>query len=718
MRKLALLIGMSEYEPDLPPIPSAQRDAQAFKQVLEHPDIGEFTAVKHLINPDTQEMQVAIETAFSTCNKDDLVLLYFSGHGIKDENGRLYLAARKTRKSTQGELIRSTAVAASFVQESMNKSRSKRQIIILDCCFSGAFAEGLLAKDDGTVDVEGQLGGEVVSREGRAVLTSSTSTQYSFENRGEDLSIYTRFLIEGISTGAADLDGDSMISVDELHDYARRKVQEAAPAMKPEIYAIREGYRILLAKAPIGDAKLRYRKEVEACATRGEISATGRRMLNYLREALALDLEEANAIESEVLKPFQEYKQNLKRYEQAYFEAAQQEYPFNDLTLRELGQYQKILRLRDEDVASIKARVAQELPKASTASSLTRSNHSFSGVASLKKQWQTVPRSAIFALVLLVAIGGSLAYFYRPDHQSPPSQSTPAEPQETSGLQLRNSMQEVQNVPAGLFNYGGAHTFAALTSAGINEAISQAHPEFRLRYTEPFDAEPGSGTGINMLINGELSFAQSARPLEENDHNKAKALGFALEQLPVAIDGVAFYTHPDLEIPGLSIDQLQAIFRGQVTNWKQVGGPDLAISPVALDPKTTSVLKLLLGGEGDDLSPKVQIVRDYTTAIRKIIATPGGISYGSAPLVATQESIRPIALAKANTKEYMSPLTEDRQINAQAFLDGTYPMTRRLFIIIRRDGSVDEKAGISYTSFLLSKEGQEIIKKAGFVPLR
>ncbi|MBD3887618.1 substrate-binding domain-containing protein [Phormidium tenue FACHB-886] len=349
---------------------------------------------------------------------------------------------------------------------------------------------------------------------------------------------------------------------------------------------------------------------------------------------------------------------------------------------------------------------------------MTRSNHSFSGVASLKKQWQTVPRSAIFALVLLVAIGGSLAYFYRPDHQSPPSQSTPAEPQETSGLQLRNSMQEVQNVPAGLFNYGGAHTFAALTSAGINEAISQAHPEFRLRYTEPFDAEPGSGTGINMLINGELSFAQSARPLEENDHNKAKALGFALEQLPVAIDGVAFYTHPDLEIPGLSIDQLQAIFRGQVTNWKQVGGPDLAISPVALDPKTTSVLKLLLGGEGDDLSPKVQIVRDYTTAIRKIIATPGGISYGSAPLVATQESIRPIALAKANTKEYMSPLTEDRQINAQAFLDGTYPMTRRLFIIIRRDGSVDEKAGISYTSFLLSKEGQEIIKKAGFVPLR
>ncbi len=285
-------------------------------------------------------------------------------------------------------------------------------------------------------------------------------------------------------------------------------------------------------------------------------------------------------------------------------------------------------------------------------------------------------------------------------------------------VKFYNSMKEVPNVPSGLFNYGGAHTFAPLTAYGMNDAISRAHPEFRLRYTEPFNSQPGSGTGIKMLINGELSLAQSARPLEENDHQKAKALGFSLEQVPIGIDGVTFYTHPNLTIPGLSIDQLQAIFRGKVTNWQQVGGPNLPIVPVALNPKITSVLKLLLGGEGNDIGSNVQIVRDYTTAIRKVTATPGAIAYGSAPIFANQKSIRPIALAKANTKQYVQPYTENRQVNAKAFLDGTYPMTRRLFIVLRRDRSVDEKAAIAYTSMLLSREGQKIVEQAGFVPIR
>ncbi|KYC44075.1 hypothetical protein WA1_02730 [Scytonema hofmannii PCC 7110] len=359
MRKLALLIGVSEYEPDLTSLPAARKDVEAVKQVLEHPDMGEFSEVRCLINPDTQEMQVAIETVFSNSTRDDLILLYFSGHGIKDESGRLYLATRRTRKNSQGELIRSTAVTASFVQENMSKSRSKRQVIVLDCCFSGAFAEGLLAKDDGSIDIRSQLGGEDLGREGRAVLTSSTSTQYSFENKS-NLSIYTEYIVEGISTGAADLDGDSVISIDELHEYARRKVQEAAPAMKPEIYAVKQGYRIFLAKAPIGDPRLRYRKEVENCAIRGEISPTGRRMLDYVRETLGLETTETSVIEDEVLKPYREYNQNLQQYEQALVEAVQQEYPFSEYTLNELSRYQKILRLRNEDVAPIKERIAQQ----------------------------------------------------------------------------------------------------------------------------------------------------------------------------------------------------------------------------------------------------------------------------------------------------------------------------------------------------------------------
>ncbi|MGL4617861.1 MAG: substrate-binding domain-containing protein, partial [Chroococcidiopsis sp.] len=335
----------------------------------------------------------------------------------------------------------------------------------------------------------------------------------------------------------------------------------------------------------------------------------------------------------------------------------------------------------------------------------------------LKQNWQVIPRSAKLLVPTLLVVVGGLTYIFWKNYPVLLPQPIPAELADTSGLQLRNTMQEVQNVPSGLFNYGGAHTFAALTASGMNDAIAKAHSEFHLRYTEPFNGKPGSGTGINMLIDGELSIAQSARPLEEGDYNKARVRGLSLEQIPVAIDGVIFYTNVSLPVTGLSIDQLQAIFRGKVTNWQQVGGPNVPIVPVGLDPKTTSVLKLLLGGEGEDIGSNVQIVRDYTTAIRKVAATQGGISYGSAPIFANQKLIRPIALAKANTKQYVQPLTENRQVNAPAFRDGTYPMTRRLFIIIRRDRSVDEKAGLAYVNMLLSKEGQEIVKQSGFVPI-
>ncbi|WP_375495684.1 caspase domain-containing protein, partial [uncultured Nostoc sp.] len=203
MAKVALLIGVSEYEPGLNPLPASVKDMQAIAKVLQHPEMGGFAEadIQQLENPDPQKMQEAIETLFSDRRKDDLAIVYFSGHGIKDESGKLYLATRLTRKNSQGQLIKSTAVPASFIHNIMSESPSKRLVIILDCCFSGAFAEGWSAKDDGSVDIRSQLGGE-----GRVALTSSTSTQYSFQQEGANLSTYTHYLVEGIETGAADLD--------------------------------------------------------------------------------------------------------------------------------------------------------------------------------------------------------------------------------------------------------------------------------------------------------------------------------------------------------------------------------------------------------------------------------------------------------------------------------------------------------------------------------
>ncbi len=356
MVKVALLVGVSQYGPGFNQLPAAAKDVEAMQRVLLHPDMGDFEQVQSLIDPDPQEMGTAIEKLYGDGRRDDLLVLFFSGHGIKDESGNLYLATRATRKNERGGLIRSTAIAARFVQEIMSDSRARRQVVILDCCFSGAFGEGLLAKDDSSVDVRRQLGGE-----GRVVLTSSTSTQYSFEQQGSDLSIYTRYLVEGIETGAADLDEDDVISVDELHEYANIKVQKAAPAMKPEIYTVKEGYKIIIAKVPIGEPKLKYRKEVERYVHGGKISPVGRRILNARRDSLGLLPEEAAIIEAEVLKPYREYKKKLQEYEQALVEAIQHEYPLSDYIRHELQDLQQVLSLRDEDIAPIEMRITSAL---------------------------------------------------------------------------------------------------------------------------------------------------------------------------------------------------------------------------------------------------------------------------------------------------------------------------------------------------------------------
>ncbi|OLT60516.1 caspase, EACC1-associated type [Moorena bouillonii] len=244
--KRALLIGVSEYGQGLKPLPGATKDLEEIKRILDSPQLGNFVDVKALSNPDRQEMEEAIEELFASSTKDDLVLLFFSGHGVKDSSNQLYLTTRITRKNSQRELVKTTAVSARAIHNIMNGSRSKRQVVILDCCFSAAFRKGLLVKDDRSVDLQNQLGGE-----GRAILASSTD--YSFSQLDEQLSIYTQYLVEGIETGDADLNGDRVISLDELHKYIEKRIRETLPDMKPKIYTDQEGSKIHIARAPRDD---------------------------------------------------------------------------------------------------------------------------------------------------------------------------------------------------------------------------------------------------------------------------------------------------------------------------------------------------------------------------------------------------------------------------------------------------------------------------------
>jgi uncharacterized caspase-like protein len=349
MAKIALLIGVSEYEEGLDPLPAAAKDIEALREVLVNPNIGGFADadVTVLANPQRQAMEEAIYSLFANSQKDDLVLLYFSGHGVLDEGNRFYFATHQTRKD-QGKLRPTTALVASTVQGYMEESKSQRQVVILDSCFSGAFAKGVQAKDSSSVNLEQFLGGK-----GRAILTASTSTQYALTQDGFELSIYTHFLVEGLRTGGADKDRAGWITVEDLHGYASAKVKEAAPAMTPEFYPVKEGYTIKLAQSQKDDPALKYRKEVQNCVHQGSFSVPARRLLDSLRMSLHLDEDVAEAIKVEVLRPFQEYRRKVQEYEETLREALKAEPELSQRTLEDLKDYQQHLGLRDEDVAAL-----------------------------------------------------------------------------------------------------------------------------------------------------------------------------------------------------------------------------------------------------------------------------------------------------------------------------------------------------------------------------
>jgi hypothetical protein len=323
-------------------------------------------------------MRDEIETFFADRQKDDLLLLYFSGHGVTDNDGCFYLTSYRTRK----ERLKATAIPANFIHNVMESSKSKHQIVVLDCCFSGAFAKGMQAKS-ATINLKEQFQGQ-----GRAVLTSSSSYEYSFEQKDSDLSVYTRYLVEGIETGAADSDGDGWISVEELYNYTRNRVQEAVPVMKPEIYTTREGYGIRFAKAPTSDPQLNYRREVDRLVRQKAIiflrpnfldharkllqlpprvdvviSDLGRRTLEARRNNLNLSVETATIIESEVLQPYRESEKKRYEYEQMLIKEIRRENPLSEHTRDNLKHFQQALGLRDQDVAPIEARILEKAVK-------------------------------------------------------------------------------------------------------------------------------------------------------------------------------------------------------------------------------------------------------------------------------------------------------------------------------------------------------------------
>uniref|UniRef100_UPI0015755938 caspase family protein n=1 Tax=Nocardia thailandica TaxID=257275 RepID=UPI0015755938 len=229
-QRSALIIACDDYhDTGLRKLRAPARDAQELAAVLSDPEVGGFD-VRTSLNEPAHVIGETVEEFFADRGTDDLLLVHFSCHGVKDEDGELYFAATNTKLRRLG----ATAVAAEFVNRRMNRSRSRRIVLLLDCCYAGAFERGMTHRADTGMNLQEQLSGR-----GRAVITASSAMEYSFESgeladaAGERPSLFTGALVDGLRTGEADRNQDGLITLDDLYDYVYARVRACSPHQTP-----------------------------------------------------------------------------------------------------------------------------------------------------------------------------------------------------------------------------------------------------------------------------------------------------------------------------------------------------------------------------------------------------------------------------------------------------------------------------------------------------
>ncbi|MGW1670644.1 caspase family protein [Streptomyces sp. NPDC002324] len=243
--RFALLIATGSYDSEsLQQLRSPIKDVEGLAAVLQDRRIGDFE-VTTVIDRQQHQVTRAIERFFNDRRRDDLLLIHISGHGIKSDRGELYFAARNTDQ----KLLASTAISSTFLQAQMQRCRAKSIVLLLDCCYSGAFLPG--AKGDSAVHVRDELAGH-----GRAVITATNRTEYAWEgNHLSELepepSRFTGALIEGLLSGEADKDADGLVSVQDLYEYVYEQLQKSGAKQRPQLYSEIE-YRVVVAHSVRG----------------------------------------------------------------------------------------------------------------------------------------------------------------------------------------------------------------------------------------------------------------------------------------------------------------------------------------------------------------------------------------------------------------------------------------------------------------------------------
>ncbi len=256
-RRKALVVVTSSYgDSKLTALRAPPQDAAALAEVLGDPAVGGFD-VETLSDPSCQKLREEVEEFFADRSTGHTLLLHFSCHGVKDAAGTLFLATTDTRCVR----LSSTAVPAEYVSSLMLASQARRAVVILDCCYAGAFERGLLTRADPDPHVGESFQNlhqiSDTSQRGRAVLAACGAVETAIEGHHDEAaerlqpSFFTRSVVKGLRSGNADLDGNGEIGVSELHQYVCDELRELTPHQTPRLWVFgAHGRDLPIARAP------------------------------------------------------------------------------------------------------------------------------------------------------------------------------------------------------------------------------------------------------------------------------------------------------------------------------------------------------------------------------------------------------------------------------------------------------------------------------------
>ena len=223
----------------------------------------------------------------------------------------------------------------------------------------------------------------------------------------------------------------------------------------------------------------------------------------------------------------------------------------------------------------------------------------------------------------------------------------------------------------------------------------------------------GSGVGIAAIINKTTDLANSSRPMKSSEVNQAKANKVEPVGIAFAVDGLSVIVNDKNKVPSLTVDQIGQIYRGEIANWKQVGGSDTPITLYGRQPNSGTFVFFREGVVRGDYSNKMNQMNGNAQILEAVKKDAGGIGYvGIGYVVDDKGKIAPgihvVEVAKDSRSKPFSPL------KLENILTGNYPITRPLYQYFDGNNRAKVEAFIKYE---LSPEGVAIIQKDGFYPL-